>query len=74
MFRGWRGRGFAARAVELVCGFLTARTTVRWVVLRIDRDNAASLRVAAGSGFRPSQHLAPAHASMLWFSRDLRRS
>jgi RimJ/RimL family protein N-acetyltransferase len=73
VFPRWRGRGFAAGAVELVCGFLAAETTVRCAVLRIERDNPASLRVAAASGFRPTQHLAPAQASMLWFSRDLRR-
>ena len=74
VFPRWRGRGFGARAVELVCGFLTAETTVHRAVLRIDRDNAASLQVAARSGFRASQHLAPPHASMLWFSRELRRT
>jgi RimJ/RimL family protein N-acetyltransferase len=72
VFPRWRGRGFAARAVDLACGYLAAETTVRCAVLRIDRDNAASLRVAERSGFRPSQHLAPARASMLWFSRTLR--
>jgi RimJ/RimL family protein N-acetyltransferase len=71
VFPRWRGRGFAARAVELVCGFLATETTVHLAVLRIDRDNAASLRVAAAAGFRAAQHLAPAHASMRWFSREL---
>ncbi|NMO89738.1 GNAT family N-acetyltransferase [Actinomycetospora sp. TBRC 11914] len=72
VFPSWRGRGFAARAVELVCGFLAAETGVSYAVLRIERDNPASLRVAERSGFRASQHLAPARASMRWFSRELR--
>jgi RimJ/RimL family protein N-acetyltransferase len=71
VFPRWRGRGFAARAVELVCGFLAAATTVHLAVLRIDRDNLASLRVAVDAGFRAAQHLAPRHASMRWFSREL---
>lgn len=71
VFGPWRGRGFGARAVTLVCGYLAAETPTRYAVLRIDRDNVASLRVAERSGFTASQHLAPARASMLWFSRDL---
>ncbi len=72
VFPAWRGRGYAGRAVELMCEFLTARTTASLAVLRIDRDNAASLRVAEGCGFRPSQQLAPRGASMRWFSRTVR--
>jgi RimJ/RimL family protein N-acetyltransferase len=72
VFPRWRGRGFAARAVVLMGDFLATRTTTSRAVLRIDRDNAASLRVAQRCGFRPSQQLAPAKASMLWFSRAVR--
>ena len=71
VFPHWRGRGFAARAVELVCEYLAAESPASSAVLRIDRDNAASLRVAERCGFRPAQHLAPAGASMRWFVRDL---
>ena len=71
VFPPWRGRRFAVRAVGLMCAFLATSTTASLAVLRIDRDNAASLRVAQRCGFRPSQELAPANASMLWFSRGL---
>jgi RimJ/RimL family protein N-acetyltransferase len=73
VFPPWRGRGYAGRAVELMCDFLATETTASLAVLRIDRDNAGSLRVAQRCGFRPSQHLAPPNASMLWFSRPVTR-
>ena len=71
VFPRWRGRRFATRAVALMCEFLAAETTASLAVLRIDRDNVGSLRVAELCGFRPSQELAPANASMLWFSRPV---
>ena len=71
VFPRWRGRGFAVRAVDLVCGFLATRTSASLAVLRIDRDNGPSLRVPERCGFRPDQQLAPENASMLWFSRGL---
>lgn len=74
VFPRWRGRRYAARAVDLVCDFLATETRASLAVLRIDRDNVTSLRVAEQCGFRPSQQLAPANASMLWFARSLSRS
>jgi RimJ/RimL family protein N-acetyltransferase len=74
VFPRWRGRRYGARAVALMCHFLATETAASLAVLRIDRDNAPSLRVAEQCGFRPSQQLAPANASMLWFSRSLSRS
>jgi RimJ/RimL family protein N-acetyltransferase len=71
VFPRWRGRGFATRTVALVCEYLAAEGSASSAVLRIDRDNTASLRVAERCGFRPAPHLAPARASMLWFARDL---
>lgn len=71
VFPPWRGRRFAMRAVVLMCDFLARETSTSLAVLRIDRDNAASLRVAERSGFCPSQQLAPANARMLWFSQGL---
>jgi RimJ/RimL family protein N-acetyltransferase len=71
VFPRWRGRRFAVRAVDLMCDFLATRTSASLAVLRIDRDNVASLRVAGRCGFRPDQALAPVNASMLWFSRGL---
>ena len=73
VFPEWRGRRYAVRAVELMCDFLATHTSATLAVLRIDRDNVASLRVAQRCGFRPDQQLAPANASMLWFSRPVPR-
>lgn len=46
VFPAFRGRGYAARAVRLVCTWLGAATDAQTVVLRIDADNAPSLGVA----------------------------
>ncbi len=48
-----RGRGLAAVAVGLVATWaLGPRLGLRQVWARVDPDNAASARVAAGAGFR----------------------
>ncbi len=46
-----RGRGLAARAVDLACRFAFAHLGVHRVQLLADAENAASLRVAAKAGF-----------------------
>lgn len=53
VFPAWRGRGYAARAIRLVCGWLTVATEADTAVLRIDAANAPSLRVARDAGFTP---------------------
>lgn len=50
-FPAARGRGLAARAVDLACRFAFARLGVHRVQLLTDAANAASLRVAAKAGF-----------------------
>ncbi|GEA88669.1 GNAT family N-acetyltransferase [Cellulomonas cellasea] len=45
VFPAFRGRGYAARAVRLVCTWLGAATDADTAVLRIDADNAPSLAV-----------------------------
>jgi RimJ/RimL family protein N-acetyltransferase len=45
-----RGRGYVSRAVRMVLRFLRDHTGARRAHLLIDRDNAASLRVAAAIG------------------------
>jgi predicted kinase/RimJ/RimL family protein N-acetyltransferase len=59
VFPRWRGRGFAARAVRLVCAWLAGTgtgTEVGWAaprtaLLRVDAGNVPSLRVARDAGF-----------------------
>ncbi|WP_456786103.1 GNAT family N-acetyltransferase [Cellulomonas sp. P5_C5] len=53
VFPAWRGRGFAARAIDLVCEWLTIATDADTVVLRIDAANTPSLRVAREAGCVP---------------------
>jgi len=51
VFPGWRGRGAAARAVELLCAWLPEAFGARVAVLRIAPGNEPSLRVAGACGF-----------------------
>jgi RimJ/RimL family protein N-acetyltransferase len=46
----FRGRGFASRAVRLVCDFLRQRTRAQEAHLLVDMQNVASLRVAQAVG------------------------
>ena len=51
VFPAWRGRGFAARALDVVCAWAFAELGVQRLVLEIDERNEASIRVAQRSGF-----------------------
>ncbi|MGW6128493.1 GNAT family N-acetyltransferase [Cellulomonas sp. NPDC055163] len=57
VFPRWRGRGYAARAVRLVCAWLadggTGLGAARTALLRVDATNLPSLRVARDAGFVP---------------------
>ncbi|WP_198410096.1 GNAT family N-acetyltransferase [Microlunatus flavus] len=46
-----RGRGVATQALRALVGFAWTRPHVERVELRVEPDNAASLRVAAAAGF-----------------------
>ncbi len=75
VFPGWRGRGVAARAVELLCAWLPEAFGPCVAVLRITPANAPSLRVAAACGFgRPGSGAAAAEddGGLLRFERQLR--
>jgi len=50
VFPPWRGRGYAVRAVRLVRRWLASATDVERAVLRVDRGNVPSLRVARDAG------------------------
>ena len=53
VFPAWRGRGYAVRAVRLVCAWLSVATDADTAILRIDPANTPSLRVALDAGFAP---------------------
>ena len=52
VFPGWRGKGVAQRALDLMSSYLRSSTELRQMVVRIARENAASLRVVEKSGFQ----------------------
>jgi len=51
VFPGWRGKGIAQRALDLMGSYLRNSTEVRRIEVRIECDNAASLRVVQKAGF-----------------------
>ena len=53
-FPAHRGHGYATRAVELLMRHLADCPGVHTATLSIDRDNAASIAVAAKTGFSPA--------------------
>jgi RimJ/RimL family protein N-acetyltransferase len=52
VFPGWRGKGVAQRALDLMSSYLRSSTELRLMVVRIAYENAASLRVVEKAGFR----------------------
>lgn len=52
LFPGHAGRGYATEAAEALMALAFARVGVARVIVRIEPDNAASLRVAAKLGMR----------------------
>ena len=67
VFPDHRGRGYATRAVRLLVHHLAANTDVRIATVLIDRQNGASLAVAARAGFR---HVKP-HNGSAYFERPV---
>ncbi|MEV4703049.1 GNAT family N-acetyltransferase [Actinoplanes sp. NPDC049316] len=52
----WRGHGYAARAVNLLCGWAFTRTAVERLVAGVHTANLASQRVLERSGFVREGH------------------
>jgi RimJ/RimL family protein N-acetyltransferase len=73
VFPPWRGRRYGARAVGLMCGWLTATTATQLAVVRVEPGNAPSTRVAEQAGFvRSGRSRGVAGAPMLRYVRALR--
>ena len=51
LFPAFRGRGYAARAVAMLCRAAAGVEGLRWLQARIAPDNAGSRRVAEKAGF-----------------------
>jgi RimJ/RimL family protein N-acetyltransferase len=52
----WRGRGYASRAVRLVCGYAFGQTGISRLVAGTAPDNEASQRVLVAAGVRREGH------------------
>jgi RimJ/RimL family protein N-acetyltransferase len=52
IFLGWRGKGVAQRALDLMSSYLRSCTELRQMVVRIACENAASLKMAQKAGFQ----------------------
>lgn len=71
LYRAYRGRGLASRAVELACGYAAEQGAVE-AMIRTALDNPLSMAVARRCGFaytgqRPASDGEPHH----WYSREL---
>jgi len=73
VFREWRGRGTAVRAINLMDEYLRSSTDVRQIVLRISPDNAASLRVADKAAFSFAGVFDEPEGRRARYVRDLKR-
>lgn len=51
IFKEWRGRGLAVRAVNLICKYLHATSGEKQMILRVRPANSSSIRVAEKAGF-----------------------
>lgn len=51
LYAGWRGRGYATRAVGLAVEFLRADATVGSALIRVEPANVSSAAVAIRAGF-----------------------
>jgi len=65
----YRGRGYATRAVELLCDYLATETDAEVAIIRVDPGNTRSIAVARRSGFAPAPS---SEAQFLRFFRPLR--
>lgn len=72
MFRPWRRRGLALRALALMSEYLRAATQVRQVVLRIKPANEASLKMAEKAGFTYLGVFDEPEGAMARYVRDVR--
>ena len=51
IFPAWRGRGLAARAIDLISEYLRSATKAKRIILLIAPANGRSIRVAEKAGF-----------------------
>jgi RimJ/RimL family protein N-acetyltransferase len=71
VFPGWRGKGVAQRALNLMGLHLRCSTELREMVVRIVCENTASLRVVEKAGFRFLGIFDEPEGRMARYARDL---
>ncbi|HLI50647.1 MAG TPA: GNAT family N-acetyltransferase [Thermomicrobiaceae bacterium] len=70
IYPDWRGRGYAVRAVLLLCDFLRQNGIDR-AIIRVHPDNVASQAVARRAGFVEAGHLHNRFGPLLRFVRTV---
>lgn len=71
IFREWRRRGMAQRALELMGEYLRVETDVRQIVLRIALENQASIKMAEKAGFECLGGFEEPEGLMMRYSKDV---
>jgi RimJ/RimL family protein N-acetyltransferase len=71
VFPGWRGKGIARRALDLMSSYLRSATGLRQMVVRIACANAASVRVVEKAGFQFLGVFDEPQGRMARYARDL---
>jgi len=71
VFPGWRGKGVAQRALDLMSSHLGNSTELSQMVVRIACENAASLRVIEKAGFQFLGIFDEPHGRMARYARAL---
>ncbi len=69
VYPDWRKRGYATRAVELVCRFLAESELAKCAVIRVDPENVASAGVARRAGFAFSHTTEDDDGRVDWYLR-----
>jgi RimJ/RimL family protein N-acetyltransferase len=71
VYRAWRGRGVASRAVTLACTYLTDNRSADQAVIRVHPDNLASAAVGLRCGFHLGHRADDEHGLLDWYIKDL---
>jgi len=72
VFRQWRRRGLALRAIDLMDEYLRTATEARQIVLRIAPANTASLKLAEKAGFTLRGLFDESEGPMVRYVRDIK--
>jgi RimJ/RimL family protein N-acetyltransferase len=72
VFPAFRGRGYAVRAVNLVCKWLTTETNRTTAVIRVDPANTFSAQIPSRCGFiERGMIITPDHDHLMKYARNV---